>query len=243
MKYLIMLLFSFNLFAQGDSDLLIEHQMRLCDDDQSVLKKFELTDLTKNKLQKIFYLETHNHDFQTNFWSIRFRVRENEVEITTKLRSDKFIHSPPPYKNVECEYDLHGTAKEYACKINSLISNKDFKRLLNGETNWTELMSGDQLNWLKREKALYQNAFIWGTLENNRYKFDHPKFGTITIDLVHPTNQDDVSYHEISIRYKESKSSNVKELFTQYVKESKVLLCPNQLDWQTDKFQIMTIQN
>ncbi len=190
MKILIFffsLIYGQYLLAASTDLLNIEHQIRLCDDKQTILDKIKndpWSSSFNSNSYKVYYIDTANRDFEKNQWSIRARIKKNKTEITVKK---KFPNIPskqniPP--EMICEFDLHGSVKEYSCKINSDIANSDFENIIKKQTNLLDVLDSSQVKFLKDNNLNLKDILVYGTLINVRLQWNHPQFGTITLDLV-----------------------------------------------------------
>lgn len=225
--------------ASTDNSLVIEDQYRLCDSDENIIEKLNLkTNSEKN--QNIYHLETADKIFKKNGWSIRFRERDDNVELTVKHHSESYLNNHPDLKDIECEYDLHEDVKEYSCKLNSKISIKDFNRLKRSEIHWTDLLTSDEFNWLNQNQLLI-DANLWGFQTNRRFKINYKNLKDITIDLIHLQKRPDLSFHEISVRFTENNQIKRHEEFINFLKNTGVFLCTNQNEWEVDKYQYLEI--
>jgi uncharacterized protein YjbK len=234
---------SYAIFAK---DLIVEDQIRLCESDSSIISKLKLKPIfgfgIDQKNYKVYYIETDNRDFQKNKVSLRFRVKEKKVEITVKRRLNapgEIVES----SDMECEYDLHGGVKEYSCKINSDIELSDFKQIINNQKPWSDYLTSSEAQLIESLKNNFNQAKIFGYLVDDRYQRVDSDLGKITLDLVHPSKNQSVSYHEISIRYDLSDMIQINKLFNQYISSKKLIKCKDQLDWSVDKFSVMDKEN
>ncbi len=244
---ILILLMAFNLFNKLMASSIIEHQVRLCENEQSILEKLSLIPETVKNLQakefQVYYLETLKRDFQANNWSLRIRLKKNKIELTVKKKSAPSMDLSTKYPGIICEYDLHGSTKDYSCKLNSESSEKDFKNVLANTKVWTELLDQTQKSFLEDHNALFENALVYGTLEDSRFQWDQKDIGTITLDLVHQSHKEEISFHEISIRYLDIEAHDVASKFENFIKENNLTKCSNQIEWPIDKFEVFEVLN
>ena len=233
---------SLNLFAASSDAINIEHQVRICDNEQSILKKLKL-DQAKNKIYQTYYIETKNKDFESRSWSIRVRVKSNKTEITVKKRSSEAEHLENKYPNIICEYDLHGPAKEYACKLNADVQTEDFYKVINKNKNWLDILDSTQFNLLQDYNLLLKDAVVFGYLENNRLQWDDRILGLVTLDLVHQNKNENITFHEISIRYPLNGSKDMAIQFERLLKTTQIKTCSDQVNWPINKFDILEVLN
>lgn len=220
-----------------DSKAVIEHQIRLCDDQKNIFKKLNLQDLSGKK-RIVLYAETANRFYQQNNWTIRLKIKSEKVEIDVKRRMGK-NEATPESSQVECEYDRHGSSVEKTCKLSHEISFLKLSQIISGGKNWSAVLSTEQKKWLTEKAAFREDVLFYGSLKNIRHGFKHPEFGDVTVDLVHLAGNDSVTYHEISIRYPKSEEGKKADLFEDYVKSEKLITCPDQIDWSINKFDVM----
>lgn len=239
-------LFSLKFALAAPAPIHSEHQIRLCDNKESIIEKLHLKEIIsadiKNKKSYVYYIETKNRDYASLNWSIRVRVKSNKTEITVKKKLVAKDYSNSKYPNMVCEYDLHGPAKNYSCKIDASVSTKEFESVLKNQKKWTDLLDSDQHKFLKEDDALFENAVVFGTLFDERFLWDDSKLGQITVDLTHMVKHQENTFHEISIRY----PINDKEMgiqFENFVKSTKIKTCENQIDWPINKFDLFDILN
>lgn len=233
-------------YAAFAGDLLVEDQIRLCEKDQYIISKLNLKPIfgfgVDTKSYRTYYVETDNRDFQKNKVSLRLRVKDKKVEMTVKRR----LSNPGEIvetSDMECEYDLHGGVKEYSCKINSDIELSDFKQIIDNQKPWFDFLTSNEAKLIDALKNNFVKAKVFGYLSDDRYQRVDSNLGKITVDLVHPSKNSNVSYHEVSIRYNLSEMNQMNKLFNQYVTSKKLVICKDQLDWSVDKFSVMDKQN
>ncbi|RPJ74142.1 MAG: hypothetical protein EHM20_11110, partial [Alphaproteobacteria bacterium] len=105
-------LFSLKFALAAATPIYNEHQIRLCDSKESIIKKLQLKEIIsadiKNKKSYVYYIDTKNRDYASLNWSIRVRVKSNKTEITVKKKLINKDYSYSNYPNMVCEYDLHG---------------------------------------------------------------------------------------------------------------------------------------
>ncbi len=249
MKKLLLLLALLSVNANATTEKLqtnIEHQIRICDTNENIIAEFNLKKNFPIEMQskkfKIYYAETREHTYSDLKWSIRFREKNSKVEITVKKKMN-LNEEKPKYSNVVCEYDMHGATKEYSCKINSEIPASEFEKVLSNKKNWTKVLDLDQYDFLKENNVVFENAQIYGILEANRFQWTDNNFGLITVDLVHLNHNSSTTFNEISIRYPVGSPTSLSKSFENYVAQSGVIACANQIDWAVDKFQVLEILN
>lgn len=233
---------SLNTFAASSGAINIEHQVRLCEDEQSIIKKLNLNQEESKKFQT-YYIETKNKDYETQGWSIRVRVKSNKTEITVKKKARETDHLENKYPNIICEYDLHGATKEYSCKLNADLQTADFYKVLKNNKSWIDILDSAQFNLLKDNNLLLRNALIFGELENTRIQWDDHKLGLITLDLVHLSQNANTTFHEISIRYPVNAGKEIGIQFENLLQSAKIKTCSDQVDWPINKFDILEILN
>jgi hypothetical protein len=189
----------------------------------------------------VYYVETPNLDYQKNDLSIRIRAKTKKIEVTVKKRYQNITVNG--HGNVICELDKHGGQKEYSCKINFDTTADKFNEVLKNKRSWTDLLSKEQEEFLKDNNGWIDHSFVYGILNNQRFQWNDPNFGLITLDLVHDINNEKNMFHEISIRYSQSKEIIDDPKFEKYIQNNKLIKCSNQIDWSVNKFDIFTIQN
>lgn len=231
--FLTVILLSCN-FAWADL-LAIEHQIRLCEDQDSILSKLQLKE-SSGKVRDIVYLETSDQMYRQKGWTLRLKIKSNKIEVDVKKRyaADEAI----VLKNLECELDQH-VKQTKTCKINHETSLLKFSSVLAGTSKWHELLSTEQVDWLKENLVFTENTKIFGTLINKRFEFDTFDLGTVTLDTVHLKNSESVTFHEISIRYPQTESLKKSKMFEGFIKTKGLVPCVNQEDWDIDKFDVM----
>lgn len=218
-----------------------EHQIRLCDDNKTVLEKLHLNAIQEKK-SSVYYLETTAHDLAQLGVSVRVRVKNNSTEITVKKRFGGSKVQLKSAGEIICENDLHGGVKELSCKINATVDKSEFEKVRVGKKNWLQIVSSAQLEFLKKYNADILNIVIFGTLTDHRYQWNDKIFGEITVDLVEQKNKEEIKYNEISIRYDESDLQMGKR-FEDYFKSTGIKACDNQQDWPINKFDTLEILN
>lgn len=219
------------------SEVLIEHQIRLCDSDEVILKALQINkkDL---KFRKIYYIENIARDLKAKNYTLRLKVKNSKVEVDLKKRIlDKQI--PDIFNNGNCEIDKHANVLEKTCKASNGVSEAILQDVISGNSDWTKLLSKEQLNWLSTDQLNHLDPKIYGTLDANRGEANHKELGTITLDLVHVESHEEVKYHEISIRYPLSELSTKASSFEAFVKNRSVKACDNQIDWEINKFDVL----
>jgi hypothetical protein len=146
------------------------------------------------------------------------------------------------YPNMICEYDLHGSEKDYSCKIDANISTQDFYRVLKKEKNWLDLLDSSQYNFLNDNNAILKNAVIYGSLIDQRFRWNDNKFGLVTLDLIHQDGHQQNMYHEISIRYPSTVGRDIGIQFINSVRETGIVLCSEQTNYPS-KFDSLEVLN
>lgn len=242
----IFLFLSLNLFAKEPA-LNIEHQIRLCDEGQLIFKKLfpsqDNSSETKDKKYKIYYIETKDHIYESLGWSIRARVKSKNTEITIKKKSSERIELDGLFHDMICEYDLHGSKKTYSCKLSGEVPNEEFQNVIMNNKKWTDLLSSDQYNFLQDSNLILKDAVVYGMLDSKRVQWKNDLFGLVTLDLVYPYNNNDISFHELSIRYPAKSGNEVAIQFENFVKTTGIKTCKNQIDWLVNKFEVLDILN
>lgn len=224
-----------------DPVAVVEHQIRLCEDSESILSKLNLEGASGKK-REILYAETLNRFYQLNNWTIRLKVKSDKVEVDLKRRVKKSTTSLP-FPGVECEYDRHGDTLEKTCKMNHEISLSKLQKIINDGENWTGILSGAQEKWLKSTSEIQEETLLYGVLKDFRYEVKHALLGDITLDLVHLAGDKTITFHEISVRYVVGEENPKRQLFEDFVKAKKLKTCADQLDWSINKFDVMTSLN
>lgn len=217
------------------SGLPVEHQIRLCDDHESIIGKLQLKE-SVGKDRDIVYLETPDLVYRQNGWTLRLKIKSNKIEVDVKKR---YAVNETGLKNLECELDQH-VEQTKTCKINHETSLAKYKSVLAGTSKWHELLSQAQVDWLKENLVFSENTKIFGTLINKRFEFDHSDLNSVTVDTVHLKNNTSITYHEISIRYQQSEAVKKGQMFESFIKSKALVKCANQEDWDIDKFDVMS---
>jgi uncharacterized protein YjbK len=218
-----------------------EHQIRLCDDNEKILRNLNL----KKKQEKkslVYYLDTEDKKLSERGLSVRIRVKQNKAEMTLKKRLGDTNSPGPMSRSTVCEYDLHGSSRELSCKIDSTIEISEFENILRRKKNWTEVISAEQLDFLKKYGEQDAQVFVYGTLTDHRYKWEDKSLGEITLDLVEQNEKEEIKYNEISIRYDQN-DFQVGRKFEEFFRRTGIKACENQLDWPVTKFDTLTILN
>ena len=243
--FFIIGLISSNVFAI-DNTAYVEHQIRLCDSEQEIINKFQLNSLIPVDVQtsefQVYYIDTINRDYESLNWSLRVRVKNKKTEITVKQKSVKELNPAIKYPHMICEYDLHGSVKEYSCKISASVPTEDFFQVLKKNKNWLNLLDSTQRKFLSDNNSLLKNAVIYGSLIARRLRWDDADFGQVTLDLIHQYGHEKNIFHEISIRYPSDTSNNVGFQFVNAVKSTGTELCPEQTNYPS-KFEVLEILN
>lgn len=244
--FLIFCLISSNVFAAIDNSTNIEHQIRLCDSEQEIINKFLLNSLVPIDLQtsefQLYYIDTIKRDYDSLKWSLRVRVKNKKTEITVKKKSIREIDLAPKYPNMICEYDLHGSVKEYSCKISTEVLTEDFLQVLKNNKNWLNILDFTQRKFLSDNNALFKNAVIYGSLIDRRFRWEDTKFGLVTLDLIHQYGHEQNTYHEISIRYPFFSSKDVGVQFMNSVQSTGTGICSEQTNYPS-KFDVLEVLN
>ena len=227
-------LWAFNL----NNESIVEHQIRICDDEKNILEAFKFSP-SQGKKREIIYLETPDSFYKRNGWVIKIKKKPSEITVDIKKRMPN-NENVPDLINLECELDKHGPSLEKTCKLTHIISGKLFNEVINKTKPWFEILSPAQFEWLNSRSTIKNNALFYGTLKNTRFEFNHPDLETLSIDAVHLDSDKKITFHEISIRYLESELEIKGPLFESFLKNKNILICPDQLDWSINKFDVMT---
>lgn len=223
--------------SQVETDLKVEHQIRLCDTKENVIEKLKL-EATSFSTQSIMYIETADRYYQQNRWTLRLKINANTVTLDAKKRYAQ-DEATPVINKIKCELDKHAQILEKTCKLSQQISRSLFESVVNKNRPWSDLLNSDQKNWLLNESEIKSEVNILGTLIADRNEFIHPELGKITTDIVSVKNDEKITYHEISIRYPHSQVSHYADLFESFIAESGVVACSNQEEWDFKKFDIL----
>lgn len=242
-----MILFSQSVFASKTEELMIEHQIRLCDDAESITKKLDIekssSNDSKNKKYETYYVETKERNYQNLEWSIRIRLKQDKTEITLKKKSIANLRLDSKYPNMKCEYDLHANVKDFSCKLTSEISADDFQQVLKNNKNWLDLLDANQYSFLKDNNALFKDAVVYGTMINRRLQWENDSLGAVTLDIIHQDKKASNTFHEISIRYPITAPADIGVNFENYIKSVKIKTCTSQVERPVNKFDLLEILN
>lgn len=218
------------------SSLPVEHQVRLCEGQNSIMSKLQLK-LSAAKERDIAYLETTDQMYRQNGWTLRLKIKSSKIEVDVKKRYATV--EAIGLKNLECELDQH-VKQTKTCKINHETTLIKYKSVLAGTSKWHELLSLAQIDWLKENSNFFENTKTFGTLINKRFEFDNNDLGAVTLDTVHLKNNESITFHEISIRYQQSEAIKKSQMFESFIKAKGLVKCANQEDWDIDKFEVMS---
>lgn len=218
-----------------------EHQIRLCDDNAKILRNLNLNK-KQEKNSLVYYLDTEEKKLSERGISVRIRVKQNKAEITVKKRLGDTNSPGPVSPSTVCEYDLHGSSRELSCKIDSTIDKSEFNNIIERKKNWLEVISVEQLDFLKKYGEPEARVAVYGTLTDHRYHWEDESFGEITLDLVEQNEKEEIKYNEISIRYDQNDLQTGKN-FEEFFRRTGIKACENQLDWPVTKFDTLTILN
>lgn len=218
-----------------------EHQIRLCDDNATILEKLQLG-ANSGKKSSVYYLETESRSLGALAVSVRLRMKQDKAEITVKKRFGNSSIKLKSEGQTICENDLHGGVSELSCKINATVDKEEGQKILSGKKNWLEVVSKEQLEFLKKYQATLKDVSVYGTLVNKRYQWTDKVLGEVTLDLVEQVGKEEVKYNEISVRYDENDQQTGKR-FETFFRNTGIKACDNQLDWPLNKFDTLQILN
>jgi hypothetical protein len=97
--------------------------------------------------------------------------------------------------------------------------------------------------FLKDNNVVFRNAYIFGILDDQRIQWQDQGVGLVTLDFVYQSRNKNNAFHEISIRYPENTGTGEGIEFENFIRSLKIKVCPNQIDWPINKFEILDILN
>lgn len=166
-----------------------------------------------------------NKDLQLYGKSWVFKVRIDRVEDTVEVILKHNQAGPTFEEDKKCEYDLHGSAKKWACKMVHELSLEDFDRLQNAK-DFAGMLSAEQKSWMQSENlVLPSNLEITTPFTDQSYSF---KSSDLKIDLGIGTSVNGTEFIEASTRAKSDEALAAQTKLLNYLKSKQVILCADQ---------------
>lgn len=247
---MIKLVLIFTLFSAAFPVVLksheIEHQIRLCDDEFQIVKKLKIdhpaTMQPTEKNYSVYLLDTINKNYTSSDWTLRLKSGPKNVELTVKKKIPSGEKLDSLYKNMVCEYDLHGDIKNFSCKIDSFVSKEQLQEVMDGG-DWQNLLDGEQFRFLKEHGEVFHDVKLWGILRHRRLQWKDASFEKVTLDFIKSPVVANNAFFEISIRYRPKDEDTLGKQFEEYLKQSEIKLCSNQAEWLVKKIDTLKTLN
>lgn len=218
------------------NSLNVEHQIRICDTTENILKAFNL-ESKKFKRREIYYLEDNVFNLKNNKLIIKIKTKSPNIEVDLKKRIN--INEIDQYSINDCEFDKHENYLDLTCKYKNINSEKKLEELKDNTIHWQNILSSEQLNVLENVINMPLDLKLFGTLVNDRYTLKDQDFSEISIDLVSLKTDTKFSFHEVSVRYPYKELALKSKQFESYILNTGLKSCPNQKDWEINKFDVL----
>lgn len=220
-----------------------EVQVSICEPQQSLRSKLDPSQWNFKHKNQTYFIENPELVLWNQGWRIRIRVYadRNTVQVTLKknytkamsaeMQNDKPAEIP---KDANCEYDLHGQAKTFACKISNTIDVRHFDLALESN-NWFTLLSKSQVKWLEDEgimdDLLFRNEdFVFAGPFKDRVYEKRNETPKVILEL---SEAGGLQFFEISSRTRSVKENKLQEKLIRFLSESNVSICKNQNEQST----------
>lgn len=220
-----------------EDGLFIEHQLRICDSKKEVLKKLNLHK-SDAQVRTLFYVETPDQFYRETGWVIKLKLKKKTVDIDIKRRM-KNASPNAEISGIECEYDKHDNSIEKTCSLGSEVALKDFEKIIKEKKSWTGILSSDQKKWLTAHSEIKADARILGTIKDERFEINHETLGVMTVDTAYLASDENVTFYEVSVRYPKQDLNTKGPLFEDFINDTRIGLCADQMDWPVNKYDLM----
>lgn len=202
-----------------------EVQVNICDPSHDLARKLELQHWTQEETEETYFIENKNLELYKNSWTLKARINNTDETVDIILKHNQADTTATITDSRKCEYDLHGTQKKYACKIESQLTQADFNNLKN-TNDFAAMLSNEQKSWLQAEsQILPADLEITTAFEDQGYTL---KTKDLKIQLGISTNKENTEFTEISTRSKSNEDQQTQQKLLAYLKQKNILLCTDQ---------------
>lgn len=202
-----------------------EVQVNICESSQELSRKLELQTWTQEETEESYLIENKNLELYNNSWVFKAKINTSEDTVDIILKHNQADPTATMADSRKCEYDLHGTHKKYACKIENKISLAEFNTLQNTKS-FPAMLSNEQLEWLNAEnQPLPSDLEITTAFQDQGYT---QKTKELKIQLGISTNTKRTEFTEISTRSKSTEDQATQQKLVAYLKTKNITLCADQ---------------
>lgn len=217
-------------------DLNTEVQVNICDSENSLSQKIDLSQWAHKRSISTHYVESRELGLykQALVFRIRLDLNKNKAEVTLKHNTPIELSSSfTEAKGKKCEYDLHGVDLKLACKIENKVTIAEFNKAM-ADNQWKSLLNEEQIAWVKSENIKFpENLTFTTAFEENSYTYD--KDGE-PLELSIVTNELSHEFIEASVRVvKIDDVDKFQHNLLNYLNHKQVDLCKDQSAMLTRK--------
>jgi hypothetical protein len=198
-----------------------EVQVNICEGSATLAQKLNLATWEQELSEEFYLIDNKGLQLYNKSWVLRARIDriEDTVEIVLKYNQASAALEGDSKK---CEFDLHGTAKKWACKMSNQLSFEDFTQFQNNK-DFAGMLSAEQKAWLQSE-----NQSLPSNLEITTAFTDQSMTNDQKISLGVSTNIDRTEFIEASTRVKSDDALDAQAKLLSYLKSKMVVLCADQ---------------
>jgi hypothetical protein len=198
-----------------------EVQVNICEGSTTLAQKLNLATWDQDPSEESYLIDNKDLQLYNKSWVLKARIdrARDTVEIVLKYNQAGGALEGDGKK---CEYDLHGTAKKWACKMSNQLALEDFTQFQNNK-DFAGMLSAEQKAWLQSE-----NQTLPSNLEITRAFIDQSYSNDQKINIGVGTSIDRTEFIEASTRTKSDEALDVQAKLLSYLKSKKIALCADQ---------------
>jgi hypothetical protein len=196
-----------------------EVQVNICDSQTEVQQKLGLTAWQKQQAERVYYIDNRELAFFNSGWVLK-------VSFTDKSKAKIILknNDADAAENKDCEYDLHGEEKKWACKLAEKKDAGKIQRMVD-EKEINALLTDEQRQWLfTYNKNIPASAEITTSFTEQSYTLT---VGEQVLNLNFGKNSKGREFNEVSSRTQDDEKTVQSELVA-YLKEHNINLCTYQ---------------
>jgi hypothetical protein len=196
-----------------------EIQVNICEPQASAQQKLDLIKWKNDATEQVQFIDNQDLSFYKSGWVLKISFNDKFKAKVTLKNNDASLD-----EEKDCEYDLHGDNKKWACKLSEKRDADKIKRaIVAKEIN--AIVSEDQLRWLsKYDRPLPPSADITNVFYESSYSLD---VENLSLTLNFSRNSKGQEFNEISSRT-DSDEKTVQIKLLSYLKEHNINLCADQ---------------
>jgi hypothetical protein len=202
-----------------------EVQINICETQSQLEKKLDLKKWKKSEAEQTYFADNGDLNLFKRGWVFKITLEDENIKVTLKYNKATDADSEH-----DCEYDLHGDDRKWACRINNQMSFKEFQEL-QAANDLLLLLNEQQLNWLRKHSI----TIPWNTILTTAFRDQNfsQKVSDTKFVLGVSKNSRGTEFIELSSRADEKNEKAVQAKMHKYLKDHNINRCPNQGSIQT----------